>query len=255
MFGLEERSLLRFLFFLHLPLFVQAGGLVDPTRGIVVQSRTEIFFFSPRFPIFTKRTQTLCCRSCTHQIFHVIARHFSHISCCFYFIFYLVGRTNMHFGVLALHVNRLFQHFSLPTGGALSLQHFLKVLWTNNLLREEKHDFGGRNLFLSRHLLYCVACYCALLVRVALQLTDSLTQFARLCRPARFSTHDPLQSFLQGQLNIVTELERIGFLERCKTPRVLLCATGRTRSDLLVDKLAWFSGSDSRKQDVFFLFF
>lgn len=77
-------------------------------------------------------------------------------------------------------------------------------------------------MFLSRHLLYCVACYCALLVRVALRLTDSPTRFARRCRPARFSTHDPLQSFLRGQSNIV-EPERMGFRERCRAPRVLLC--------------------------------
>lgn len=78
-------------------------------------------------------------------------------------------------------------------------------------------------MFLSRHLLYCVACYCALLVRVALQLTDSLTQFAHRCRHARFSTHDPLQPFLQGQLNLVAELERIGFLGKvrnCQSPIV-----------------------------------
>lgn len=109
-------------------------------------------------------------------------------------------------------------------------------------------------MFLNRHLLYCVACYCALLVRVALQLTDSLTQFARRCRLARFSTHDPLQFFLQGQLNIVTELEGTGFLERCGTPRVLLCVMGRTGSDLPVEELIWSSGSDSRKQFSFFSF-
>lgn len=59
------------------------------------------FFFlfslslSPRFPIFTERTQTLCWRSCTHQIFYVLARHFTHISCCFYLIF-LSGWQNKH---------------------------------------------------------------------------------------------------------------------------------------------------------------
>lgn len=99
------------LFFTHLPLFVQAGGLVDLTEGIVVQSRTEIFFFSPRFPIFTKRTQTLCWRSCTHQIFYVLARHFTHISCCFYFIF-LSGWQNKHalwcFGVARKQVAPTF---------------------------------------------------------------------------------------------------------------------------------------------------
>lgn len=97
-FGLEERSLLRFLSFFSTSLSSFKPEDSSTRRRGSSSNRGLIFFLLLLFfPIFTERNQTFSWRSCTHQIFYVLARPFHSYIVLFLFLFFFSsGWQNKH---------------------------------------------------------------------------------------------------------------------------------------------------------------
>lgn len=163
--------------------------------------------------------------------------------CIPFFYFFSSGWQNEHalWHLRYVYVSRLFPHFSSPGLGGRSflLRHFLKVFWTNNLLRTKQNKtWFRRKKFVSQQapsvlccVLLCTAGACG---RTTHRFTDTIctpvSTRSVCCFPFSFPMIHCSPS-CGGQLNIVTELERVGYLERCENSQSPIVRMGRTGSD------------------------